>query len=201
MVDELEQKAPNRHRKRMKMLSLMPKRGRCAEVGVWKGAFTECILEVTQPIELTLIDPWDQIAERPKTEHTHPKQADNKFMGSIRDEVAAKFKNHPEIVLRQGFSADVLATIDDNYLDWIYIDGNHRYDFVKTDLHLAARKVRQGGIIAGDDLFWTRNGRMHVREAVLEFLEGAGLQRKVDHIGQQFMISVGPEIKSAYHEI
>jgi hypothetical protein len=32
----------------------------------------------------------------------------------------------------------------------------------------------------------------------MEFLDGAGLERKVDHIGQQFMIPVGAEIKKAY---
>lgn len=196
--ESLESKAPNRYRKRMQMLSRMPKGGRCAEVGVWKGAFTNCILEVTQPSEIILIDPWDQIAERPKTERTHPLHADEDFMGSMRDMVAAKFIDRPEVVLRQGFSADVLKEIEDDYLDWIYIDGNHRYDFVKIDLQLAARKVRLGGIIAGDDLFWKRDGRMQVREAVLEFLEGAGLRRKVEHIGQQYLIPVGPELKSAY---
>ena len=92
----------------------------------------------------------------------------------------------------------MLATIDDNFLDWVYIDGNHRYEFVLKDLQLSARKVRLGGMIAGDDLFWKRDGRKHVQDAVFDFLQLAGLPRKVDKIGQQFMIPVTEELKSFY---
>ncbi|GHE02043.1 hypothetical protein U879_17200 [Defluviimonas sp. 20V17] len=195
---ELELKAPNRHQKRLRLLAQMPRGGRCAEIGVWNGAFSEYILEVTRPRELILIDPWDLLSDRPEGEQTHKKHADEDFMGSMRDRVAAKFADRPEVKLHQGFSADVLETLDDDCLDWIYIDGNHRYEFVRRDLRAAARKVRLGGVIAGDDLFWKRDDRMHVRDAVMEFLAGAGLERKVDHIGQQFMIPVGEEIKKAY---
>ena len=195
---ELELKAPNRHQKRLRLLAKMPRGGRCAEIGVWNGAFSEYILEVTRPRELILIDPWDLIADQPEDEQTHKKHSDEDFMGSMRERVAAKFADRPEVKLHQGFSAEVLEELEDDSLDWIYIDGNHLYEFVKKDLAVAARKVREGGMIAGDDLFWKRDKRMQVREAVLEFLEGAGLERKVDHIGQQFMIPVGAEIKKAY---
>ncbi|WP_102226574.1 class I SAM-dependent methyltransferase [Acidimangrovimonas sediminis] len=195
---ELELKAPNRHQKRLRMLAQMPRGGRCAEIGVWNGAFSDYILEVTRPRELILIDPWDLLSDRPDGEQTHKKHSDDAFMGSMRDHVAAKFAERPEVKLHQGFSAEVLEGLPDDHLDWIYIDGNHLYDFVKQDLAVAARKVRQGGVIAGDDLFWKRDGRMHVREAVMEFLEEAGLERKVDHIGQQFMIPVVAEIKKTY---
>jgi predicted O-methyltransferase YrrM len=195
-TEDLAVKAPNRHAKRLEMLGRMPKGGRCAEIGVWNGAFSQAILEVTQPRELILIDPWDLLTDKPGAELTHHKHTDSEFMGSMRDRVAARFADRPEVVLRQGFSAEVMATLDDDSLDWVYIDGNHLYDFVLADLKIAARKVRLGGMIAGDDFFWKRNERFHVREAVFDFLAAAGQPRKADRIGQQFMLPVTEAIKA-----
>ena len=48
--------------------------------------------------------------------------------------------------------------------DSIYIDGNHEYDFVKKDLENYYPKLKDGGILAGDD-FQIPN----VRRAVLQF--------------------------------
>jgi hypothetical protein len=195
-TEDLALKAPNRHAKRLEMLSRMPKGGRCAEIGVWNGAFSQAILDVTTPRELILIDPWDLLGEKPTAELTHHKHTDSEFMGSMRDRVAARFKDRPEVVLHQGFSAEVMATLEDDSLDWVYIDGNHLYDFVLADLQVAACKVRLGGMIAGDDFFWKRNDRFHVREAVFDFLTAAGQPRKVDRIGQQFMLPVTEAMKA-----
>lgn len=197
-TEELELKAPNRHKKRLEMLALMPKNGVCAEIGVWNGAFSQCILEVTSPKELTLIDPWDLLTGQPAEQLTHHRHQDSGFMGSMRGHVTDKFKTRPEVKIRQGFSAEVMETFKDDYLDWVYIDGNHRYEFVRADLEVAARKVRVGGTIAGDDFFWKRDERMHVRDAVFDFLGEAGEPRKVDRIGQQFMIPVTDKIKAYF---
>ena len=40
---------------------------------------------------------------------------------------------------------------EDNSIDFIYIDGNHQYDFVKKDLEDYVPKVKVGGVIAGHD--------------------------------------------------
>ena len=36
-------------------------------------------------------------------------------------------------------------------LDVIYIDGDHRYDFVLKDIELSLRKIKKNGIISGHD--------------------------------------------------
>ena len=183
-------KAPNRHKNRLRMLEQMPKHGRCAEIGVWNGGFSGAILEVTEPEELTLIDPWDLLSDQDEGEWTHKKHQNHAKMEKMFQSVRAKFEPNKKVCIRKGFSAEVLASYPDRYFDWIYIDGNHLYDFVRKDLEMGFRKVRPGGIIAGDDFFWKRDGRMHVREAVLDEMRAQGMRNRPTRFGQQFMIRV-----------
>jgi hypothetical protein len=41
--------------------------------------------------------------------------------------------------------------IPDECLDFVYIDGNHSYDYCMLDLILYSRKVKPGGIVSGHD--------------------------------------------------
>lgn len=188
--NDLALKAPMRHQKRLEMLARMPRGGRCAEIGVWNGGFSAAILDVTEPQELVLIDPWDLLARQDDGEWTHARHQDAAFMAGMHDNVRALYGTRPNVTIRRGFSAEVLEDYPDDYFDWVYIDGNHLYDFVRADLSVSHRKVRAGGIIAGDDFFWKRDGRMHVREAVLDTLREWGTPRRPERIGQQFMIRV-----------
>lgn len=188
--EALKLKAPKRHQRRLNMLAEMPKGGRCAEIGVWNGAFSRSILDVTLPSELVLIDPWDLLAEQNPADWTHKKHSEAEEMRTMRNNVETRYSQLPNITIRQGFSAEVLASYPDHYFDWVYIDGNHLYDFVRQDLELSFQKVRPGGIVAGDDFFWKRNGRLHVKEAVLDTMKAHGFQNRPARIGQQFMITM-----------
>jgi Glycosyl transferase family 2/Methyltransferase domain len=187
---ELALKAPGRHKNRLRMLEQMPKNGRCAEIGVWNGGFSEAILEVTKPKELVLIDPWDLLSKQSEEERTHKKHADTDFMGEMFQNVSDRYGQLENVTIVKGFSSDVLSAYPDNYFDWVYIDGNHQYEYVKKDIELAFKKVRAGGIIAGDDFFWKRNERLHVKEAVLDMMRRHGMANRPTRIGQQYMITV-----------
>lgn len=208
---ELAERAPKRHQIRLKILSMMPKHGRCAEIGVWDGKFSQVILDETAPTQLVLVDPWDMLSEGTKDTLVHSKWGDMDYMGAMYFNVAQLYAHLPQVILCKGFSVPVLESFPDNYFDWIYIDGNHRYEYVLADLRIAARKLRVGGIIAGDDFFWKQDDRQHVRDAVLDFLEETGHARTVkplaqdgtpsspieqaSRIGQQFLIPVTEAIK------
>ncbi len=45
----------------------------------------------------------------------------------------------------------------DESLDFVYIDADHRFDYVMEDLIAWGRKVRKGGIISGHDYYRFRN--------------------------------------------
>ena len=189
-TDALKIKAPKRHANRLRMLAQMPKYGRCAEIGVWNGGFSRAILDVTQPKELTLIDPWDLLSDQGKDEWTHKKHKNHQIMRGMFDQVTARYGGLPNVSIRKGFSAEVLETFEDDYFDWLYIDGNHLYEFVRQDVEVAFRKVRPGGVIAGDDYYWKKDGKMHVKEAVLDAMRAQGLHQRPNRIAQQYMITV-----------
>ncbi|MEL6416385.1 MAG: class I SAM-dependent methyltransferase [Pseudomonadota bacterium] len=181
---------PRRHANRMRLLESMPVEGKCAEIGVWNGGFSENILRITRPSELVLIDPWDLVIETVDDTKTHAKHSDGEAMRTMFDHVTGLFQDQGNVTVKRGFSADILAEFPDDYFDWVYIDGNHLYDFVYRDIELSFAKVKPGGIIAGDDFFWKRDGRMHVREAVLDAMKAHGIGKRPKRFGQQFMITV-----------
>ena len=44
-----------------------------------------------------------------------------------------------------------LSCLIPNDLDFVYIDGNHDYDYVKKDLELYYPKLKGGGVLGGDN--------------------------------------------------
>lgn len=61
----------------------------------------------------------------------------------------SKYKDKIQFIYK--LSMDASGDIPDNSLDFIYIDGNHSYDAVMSDLKLYAPKLKLGGIIGGHD--------------------------------------------------
>jgi hypothetical protein len=57
-------------------------------------------------------------------------------------------------------------------LDFVYIDGNHNYEFVKKDIDLYWSKVREGGVLGGHDFSPYYYG---LAQAVIEFAQKNGL--------------------------
>ena len=70
------------------------------------------------------------------------------------------------------------GAIDDipRYNDFVYIDGNHSYDFVKKDIELYYPRVREGGVFGGHDFHAMADKDYGVARAVLEFVDKEGLQ-------------------------
>jgi len=156
------------------LLDRMPKNSVCAEIGVFRGDFSAQIIKVVSPSILHLIDPWTfQPAEAYKNAwYGGQKGRDQNHLDSIYRFVNSRFAGE----IRSGLvrihrvpSGEACLQFDDEYFDWVYIDGDHRYEFVKQDFESFFPKVKTGGFIAGDDYHrpgWWNDG---VRKAVDEF--------------------------------
>ena len=85
-------------------------------------------------------------------------------MDDIYAEAQRRFSRHISeniVCLHRGTVETLSGTSgrDEAFLDWIYIDGDHNYNSVRSDLQHAAKYVRPGGFIMGDD--YTYDGWWH----------------------------------------
>jgi hypothetical protein len=137
------------------ILRLIPKHSVCAEIGVYKGDFSELILE-RDPKKLHLIDPWKFESEGTYTNSWYggffgKSQANmDTIYTSVLDRFRAPMRSGI-VEVHRNTSTDSCSQFPDNYFDWIYIDGNHLYEFVKCDLEMFWSKVKVHGLVAGDD--------------------------------------------------
>jgi hypothetical protein len=177
-----------KHDQRSSLLQLLPKHSTGAEIGVYRGAFSAQLLEVLDPRRLYLIDPWQYFSDEVYAKALYGgKAAGQVEMDAIHDEVVRTFGSHPAVAIIRAKSDEAVLQMDDNSLDWVYIDGNHLYEFVYQDLVDYSRKVKPGGLIAGDDYRgggWWNGG---VKRAVDEFVE-RGCAELVKIYGRQFLL-------------
>jgi hypothetical protein len=177
---------------RERLLAKMPRRSVCAEIGVHEGNFSNAILRSVKPLTLHLIDPWKYEEGKGYKEAWYGGSASGGQLTMDRRfrSVQSRFSKNigkGQIVLHRDYSSNVVDEFSDGYFDWIYIDGNHLYEYVKRDLELYYAKTKAGGYIAGDDYGnagWWDNG---VQKAVDEFVEQQP-HLLLEVIGNQFII-------------
>ena len=117
-------------------LNHLPKGKIVAEVGVWKGDFSDHILRQTRPKQLHLFDL-------------------NFSRFAVRERFAAEAAADG-VVFHEGDAAVTMAAMPDAHFDWIYVDAGHDYASVKADAQLGARKVKRGGLLIFNDyIFWS----------------------------------------------
>ena len=125
--------------KRKFLLEQMPKNSVCAEIGVFEGDFSEQILKIVKPKKLYLIDPWPK--EESKWEKKYLKVL-NRFQSEIKD---------GRVVVFRYFSHDVIEKFDDDFFDWIYLDGGHSHDNLIEQFSDYFPKIKSNGFVTGDD--------------------------------------------------
>lgn len=143
------------------------KRG--AEIGVCDGVFSEYIYKANPGVMLFCIDTWE-----PYKGYTDYKKIST-FTKMYED---AKKRLEPYgCILIKKYSMDAVKDFEDESLDFVYIDANHTYPYVKEDIREWTKKVRKGGIVSGHD-YCTIEG-VGVKQAVDEYVEKHGYKLKV----------------------
>lgn len=169
----------------------MPKNSICAEIGVWKGEFSKKILMHVTPSMLHLIDPWEYQTGFGKRLYGGTVAQSQTDMDTIYRQVVDEFAKSSGVKIHRAFSDAASSIFPDEYFDWVYVDGNHYYDYVLSDLRNYAPKIKTNGFLTGDDYFWTSvelNGDRPVLRAVDEFLKGNESFTLVKIIGSQFIL-------------
>jgi predicted O-methyltransferase YrrM len=117
-----------------------------AEIGVSSGIHSEMLCQTIPDLELLCIDPWDA--------YFHFNQERLQKFHKIAIEKLKPF--NATLIQKTGLEAAL--DVPDESLDFVYIDGDHRFDYVMQDIITWARKVRPGGIVAGHDYYRFSNG-------------------------------------------
>jgi hypothetical protein len=127
------------------------------EIGVLGGENAENIVSFLNVKRLYLIDPY--------LVYPDAEGKPNRYVPAQKQKAYNRMRRFAKkVTWVYAKSDDAVNQIPDN-IDYIYIDGNHDYAFIKNDVENYYRKVRQGGILSGHDFF------DDVAKAVTEFVE------------------------------
>lgn len=137
-----------------------------AEIGVAEGYLSVAMFKAIPNLHLYCIDNWAPYKG-------------NAWSGSIeRNEHhfnhASKILSHYNATIIRKMSMDAVKNFQDNSLDFVYIDGNHSFDYVMEDLIEWTKKVKVGGIVSGDDYYHFR--KAGVIEAVDAYTHAHGIK-------------------------
>jgi len=138
-----------------------------AEVGVFDGYYSEKLCETIPGLKLYSIDPWA----------IYQGYRDRKFVSSMEraENLARTRLAQYDVTIIKDYSVEAAKEFKDESLDFVYIDGNHEYKYVMEDLKAWTPKVREGGIVCGDDYYqFRRSGNVGVIKAVNEFARERG---------------------------
>lgn len=140
----------------------------CIEIGIWKADFTKLMLESRNDLFCYGVDPY--------TPYGRMRRQQNDW-NNIYDRVVRKMQPfHERFKLVRKTSNDALPFVP-AYVDWVFIDGNHDYEFVLNDLKLYEPLIRPGGIMSGHDYTTPKDG---VRRAVNEYVKMFDRKLNVD---------------------
>lgn len=154
-----------------------------AELGVCKSPNAMWMHQICKPSHFHLVDLWNQ-REPTRPHHPHPilwyGDHENLCRRIFEDEIEAG-----TVSIHRKMTTDWLKSIEDRSLDWIYIDSDHWYKSVKSEIELACQKVKVGGLVLGDDfdcqpVAWCTGVQRAVVEAINEnFLEMVALSSEI----------------------
>lgn len=119
-----------------------------AEIGVYRGEFAYRLLERAPSIErYVMVDPWRAIENWNKPANADDRTFEDHYREALR---ATAFAADKRVILR-GKTTEVIDRIEDDSVDFIYVDGDHTLHGISIDLIRTLPKLRDGGWLAGDD--------------------------------------------------
>ena len=141
------------------------------EIGTYKGINAYSIMKTLNMTLLYCIDPYLEYNNYPETWLINTQNYFDKYELEAKKRLK---KFGTAVIFIKGLSTDpsTLNFICDN-LDFVYIDGNHDYNYAKNDINTYYLKLQSDGIIGGHNFESKFSG---VARAVLEFIDKHNLE-------------------------
>ena len=156
------------------LLNGMGLTGDAVEIGTHRGDYARIIANQWKGEKLWCVDPWRKVEGY---------EAQEKLLwggAKTRDEDHEEAQRYlgdyiesGKVSLIKGTSAEAVKKFTNGWLDFAYVDGDHRRAHVTYDLRAWWEKLKPGGILAGHD--WIQPGETHrwaleVQDALRDFL-------------------------------
>ncbi len=141
--------------RRAEILKYARPEGIGAEIGVFKGRFSEVLASRLRPRKLFLVDPWwkvfgDRYPDWGKFTDYGRLETKAAYDAAVRSVHQYRESCNIEFVVER--SQEFLRFYDGRPFDWVYLDSSHAYDETCEELSLIAAKLAPNGVIMGDDL-------------------------------------------------
>ena len=149
------------------------------EIGVADGVNFFGLLETAQPTLIYGIDTWNRYSLPPQpAERAYQKMTQYEY-DQVKQSQYNRIKQKEEIShnikIIKDCSSNVSSKFPDSFFDYIYIDADHSYEAVKTDIESWWPKVKTNGILAGHDYKLIND--CGVKKAVDDFV----VKKKIKH--------------------
>lgn len=171
-----------------KIFQIFARNNICAEIGVYKGDYSHGLIS-QNPETLYLIDPWEpppmadlvpaDFYGDPQRSLIEAFEGSGYYNGGLSraldqafEKVKCEFQNHENVRIVRQPSSIATNEFQNDSLDFIYIDANHRYDFVLADLYRWSVKLKETGVIVLNDAYVSHIGKkqhISVLEAISSF--------------------------------
>jgi predicted O-methyltransferase YrrM len=119
-----------------------------AEIGVSTGFYSKWLFYGIPGLKLFLIDPWESY--KGYVEHHNPE--DQEILEGCLAKAHERLDGKNAVFIRKT-SMEAVKDFEDESLDFVFIDGNHTFEYVIEDIAQWSKKVRKGGIVSGHD-YW-----------------------------------------------
>jgi len=114
-----------------------------AEIGCHRGATTSALLRRNPDLKLIAVDLW---ADSGSVQYK-----DWNFKSS-KSSFDARVRLYTQrVIVLQGLSWEMAEKVNDNSLDFVFIDADHEYESVVKDIKAWTPKVKDDGFVTGHD--------------------------------------------------
>jgi hypothetical protein len=115
------------------------------EVGVYEGDNARNLLRAFPNLFLTMVDPYEIYKG-------YESDGSINYLSDAERKARKNTERFGRGRFLKEYSLGASKTFSDGALDFVYIDANHSYKYVKQDMNLWWRKIKKGGVMAGHDI-------------------------------------------------
>jgi hypothetical protein len=143
------------------------------EIGTHKGTSARSMLTCPNVKKIFLVDPYKAFPKDVYDGSQKQSLFDRRMKRAAKKLSGFESKRY-EFVRK---TSEEAAKVINEKLNFAYIDGNHKYEFVKDDITWWFKKLKPGGICLGDD--WVERNDTRVGPLRYQYYELKGLVRAV----------------------